>query len=93
MNVEIEVLESKKHRLKFKLKGETHTFCNILTDELWDDKATKVAGYNLKEGLETEPIFIVETENKDPKKILEDAIQRLKKKVKELDTNLAKIVK
>lgn len=91
--MEIEVLESEKDRLKFKLKGETHTFCSILADELWVDKATKIAGYNLKRGLGTEPIFIIETEGKDPKKVLADTIQRLKKKTKELNTQLVKIIK
>ena len=34
MYMEIEVLESTKNKLKFKIKGENHTFCNILREEL-----------------------------------------------------------
>ena len=91
--MEIEVLESTKNKLKFKIKGENHTFCNILREELWEDKQTKVSGYNVKKGLETEPVFILETESKDPKKVLLDGIDRLRKKFKELDSKLIKLVK
>lgn len=91
--MEIEILESSKNRLKFKIKGETHTFCNILRRELWKDKSTKVAGYKIEKSLENEPIFIIETESKDPKKSLLEAANRLKKEFKELEPKLTKILK
>lgn len=91
--MEIEILESSKNRLKFKLKGETHTFCNILRRELWNDKSIKVAGYKIEKSLENEPIFIIETESKDPKKTLSDAAQRIKKEFKELESKLSKALK
>ena len=91
--MEIEVLESSKNRIKLKIKGETHTFCNILRRELWEDKSIKVAGYKIEKSLENEPIFIIETEGKDPKKALIEATQRLKKKFKELGPKLIKVIK
>ncbi len=91
--MELEILESEKKRLKFKLKGETHTLCNILRNELWNDKATTVAGYKIEESLESSPVFILETEGKDPKKVLSDAIERLRKGFKDLGTKLNKALK
>ncbi|MBI2499400.1 DNA-directed RNA polymerase subunit L [Candidatus Woesearchaeota archaeon] len=91
--MEIEVLESEKNRLKFKLKGETHTFCNILNEELWNDKDVKAAGYRIEQSLEDEPIFILETDSKDPKKVLSDAISRLRKQFKEFESKITKLIK
>src|SRR3989344_780037 len=89
--MEIEILEQSKNRIKFKLKGENHTFCNILRRELWNDKATKVAGYKIEHALEREPVFLLETDGKDPKKVLEGASERLRKEFKELETRIRKI--
>ena len=91
--MEIEIIESDKNRLKFKIKGETHTFCKILERELWSDKSTKVAGYRIEHSLENDPIFLLETESKDPKKVLLEATERLKKEFKELETKLIKVIK
>jgi len=91
--MEIEVLESGKNRLKFKIKGETHTFCNMLNEELWNDKEVKAAGYRIEQSLEEEPIFILETESKDPKKMLLEAASRLEKQFKEFDSKISKLVK
>ncbi len=91
--METDILESSKTKLKFKIKGETHTFCNILRRELWKDKSTKVAGYRIEKSLENEPIFILETDAKDPKKSLLEAVQRLKKEFKELEPKLIKAIK
>ena len=90
--MELEVLESKKNRIRFKVKGETHTFCNILRRELLKDKSTKNVGYRVEQALESEPIFLLETEDKVPKKVLLDAVGRLKKEFKELNSKLIKKV-
>ena len=91
--MEVEVLESSKNKLKFKIKGETHTFCNILRREIYKDKSTKIAGYRIEKSLENEPIFILETETKDPKKILLEAVDRLRDEFKELESKVVKILK
>ncbi|MEK6934930.1 MAG: DNA-directed RNA polymerase subunit L [Nanoarchaeota archaeon] len=91
--MELEVINSSKNKLKFKLKGETHTFCNAINNELWNDKDVKVAGYRIEQSLEEEPIFILETESKEPKKVLQDAITRLRKQFKEIESKLIKTIK
>jgi DNA-directed RNA polymerase subunit L len=82
--MEINVLEDKKKRMVFELKGEGHTLCNALREELWNDKDVTVAAYNIDHPLIGLPRFIVETSDKEPKVALKDAISRLKKKNSEL---------
>ena len=40
-NMELNILEHTKKRLVFELKGADHTFCNLLKNELWQDKDVK----------------------------------------------------
>ena len=80
MGMEMNILEDKKNRLMFELKGETHTFCNILRRELWNDKHVKAAAYNIEHPLIGIPKMIVETDGKEsPKKALSEATKRIKK--------------
>ena len=76
--MEIKVIEKEKNKLKLEIIGEDHTFCNALRKELWNDKDVQVAGYNIEHPLVSNPVLTLETEKKDPKKVLESAIKRLK---------------
>ena len=76
--MEVTILEDKKKRLVFEIKGEDHTLCNALREELWNDKSVTVAAYNISHPMIGVPKFIVEAE--DPKASVKDAISRLKKK-------------
>ncbi len=90
--MEIKVIESTKKRIVFELPGTDHTFCNGLKKELWNDKNIKVSAYNIEHPLIGIPKFIVETDDKEPKKALSDAVKRLQKKNKEF-LDLAKKIK
>ncbi len=82
--MEIEVVEKTKNKLIFNLHGANHTFCNNLKDELWNDKSVKVAAYNIDHPQISAPQFIIDTDGKkDIKKILKDAVDRIKKTNKE----------
>ncbi|MBW2996436.1 DNA-directed RNA polymerase subunit L [Candidatus Woesearchaeota archaeon] len=77
--MKLKILEDKKNKMVFELKGESHTFCNALKAELWNDKHVKVAGYNIAHPLIGVPKFVVETDGREsPKKALTDAAKRLK---------------
>ena len=78
--MEINIIEDKKKRLVFELKGEGHTLCNALREELWNDKSVTISAYNISHPLVGIPTFIIETSSKNPKKALKSAITRLKKK-------------
>lgn len=83
--MEIKVLESSNKRLKIELVGEDHTLANVIRKELWEDKHIEAAGYSIEHPLVSNPILLVETNGKeDPKKVLLNAVENLKKKNKEI---------
>ena len=90
--MEINILEDKKKKLVFELKGEKHTLNNALREELWNDKSVKVSAYNLSHPIIGIPKFMIETDGtKEPKKALKDALARLKKKNNSLIKEVSKI--
>ncbi len=79
IEMELKILEEKKNKMVFELKGESHTFCNALKQELWNDKHVKIAGYNVAHPLIGVPKFVVETDGgESPKKAVIEATKRLK---------------
>ncbi len=92
--MEVSVLKEEKHKLKLGIKGETHTFCNYIRKELWQDEHIKISGYNIQHSLTGHPVLLVETDDKsDPKKSLQKAVERLKKQNKDLRDNFKKSLK
>ena len=89
--MEINILESTKTKLRLEVKGEDHTFMNILKKELYNDKALKYAGYKIGHIYAGVPELILETEGKDPKKVLLEAVSRLRKLDKELLSKFKKL--
>lgn len=84
--MELNVLEHKKNRLVFELKGTDHTFCNLLKDELLQDKDVKVGTYAIDHPLIGTPKMILETKEKESEKALAKALDRLEEKNKEFLT-------
>ncbi|MDD5649935.1 MAG: DNA-directed RNA polymerase subunit L [Candidatus Nanoarchaeia archaeon] len=89
--MEIKVLEQEKNKLKIEIKGETHTLCNAIRNELWEGKSVEVAGYQIEHPMVSSPVLFVETEKEDPKKALMNAASSLKKKTAELRKQLDKL--
>jgi DNA-directed RNA polymerase subunit L len=89
--MEFKVIEKTKKRLVFDLIGADHTFSGALKKELWNDKSIKVSEYNVDHPLIGIPRFIVETDEKDPEKVLLDAVKRLEKKNESFLEDIKKI--
>lgn len=89
--MELKIIDSDKQHLKFEIEGVGHTFCNIVSKELWNDANVDFAGYNLEHPLVAEPKIILETKKGSPQKALKDAIERLKSKNKEFLSEIKKI--
>ena len=78
--MELNIIEEGKNRIVVEIKGEDHTFCNLLRKELWNDKHVKAAAYTVDHPEVKEPKLIVETDGKaDPKKAMIDAAKRVRK--------------
>lgn len=89
--MELKVIEKSKKRLVFDLVGSDHTFSGALKKELWNDKSIKISAYNIEHPLIGIPRFIVETDEKDPEKVLLDAVKRLEKKNESFLEDIKKI--
>lgn len=77
--MEIVIKEQTKKKITFKLKGESHTLCNALKEELRNNSKVVVASYYISHPDIDEPTFTIETKGIEPKKALMDAVKKLKK--------------
>ena len=92
--MELNVIEEKKNRMSFELKGQSNTFCNMLKDELWNDKHVTVATYTIKHPLIGIPFMIVETDgNKTPRQALASAAERIVNNTDKLKKQFKKEIK
>ncbi len=89
--MELNILENTKNRLKFEIKGEGHSFCNMLKSQLWNENNIEIAGYHIEHSLVSEPVFVIQTEKGDPKKVLLDAVEELQKRNKALKESFKKL--
>jgi DNA-directed RNA polymerase subunit L len=91
--MELNVIEEKKGKMIFELVGASHTLCNILKKELWNDKHIKNAGYTIKHPLIGKPEFLVETDGEDPRKVVSATCLRIKKDFEKFSEEFKKEVK
>tara|TARA_Y100000310_G_C20379027_1_gene667147 strand:+ start:210 stop:479 length:270 start_codon:yes stop_codon:yes gene_type:complete len=89
--MEFKVLEESKTKLVFQLIGETHTFCNLLKNELQNVKGVEIATYRIDHPLVGVPQFLIETKGVEPKKALQSALKAIKKNAEEFKKEAAKL--
>ena len=87
--MEFKVLEESKTKLVFQLKGETHTFCNLLKDELINAKGVVTTSYRIDHPLIGIPQFLIETKGVEPRKALKEALMNIKKKAEAFKKEVA----
>lgn len=89
--MELKILEEKKNKLVIEVKGETHTFCNAMKKELWNDKHIKAAAYTVSHPFAGVPKLMVETDGSEtPKKALLDAAKRIEKEFDSFKSEFSK---
>ena len=77
--MEVNILEEKKDKIIFEIKGEGHTLSNAIRKELWNDEHVKAAAYAIEHPLIEIPRFIVDTDGADPRKTIIAAAKRIQK--------------
>ena len=87
--MEFIVIEESKTKLVFELKGETHTFCNLLKEELLGAKGVTLASYRIDHPLAGVPRFVVETKGTEPRKALKEVLASIKKKAEAFKKEVA----
>ena len=90
--MEIKIVEEKKNRIVFE-SDQSHGFFNLQKEELNNDSKVKVATYFVKHPLISKPRMIVETSSGEPKKILAEAANKIRKKVEKFEKDFIKEVK
>ncbi len=92
--MEINVIEKTKTKLFFELKGQGHSLCNALKDELYNDKNVVAASYVIEHPDIGNPKFLLEVSSgADTLKALKNAVSRLKKKNESFVSAAAKAIK
>jgi DNA-directed RNA polymerase subunit L len=91
--MEIQVIENEKNKIKLSLDTNKHTLPNILTKVVWEESDVDVAGYSLAHPETADPVLVVQTKKKDAKKVLLDAIDLLRKRNKEFESQMIKAAK
>ena len=83
--MDIDVKKSATNELHFVMKGERHTFPNLLRETLLQDSSVIFAAYTLQHPLGSECEFVVKTKGKTAKKALDDAANQIEKKLAEFE--------
>ena len=86
--MEFKVIEESKFKLVFELIGETHTFCNILKEELHKIKGVEVATYRIDHPLIGVPHFLIETKGIEPRKAIKEALKSITKQAEEFQKEI-----
>ncbi|MFW6230515.1 MAG: RpoL/Rpb11 RNA polymerase subunit family protein [Nanoarchaeota archaeon] len=89
--MELSAISKTKTKMVFEVRGEDHTFCNLLREELWNEKNVTTSGYNIKHPLVGIPKFIVETSTGDVTAALESSAKSIKKKANDFKKAFAKL--
>ncbi len=92
--MELELVEKGEGSLLIKVRGEGHTFCNLLRKSLYDDKHVIAASYVIEHPLTEPPKFYVKTKKgKTPERVLTDAAGRVAGQLRELQKQLQRGLK
>lgn len=89
--MDIKVLEEKENGVEFVLKGETHTFANMLRAALFNNPHVVKASYNIPHPLtdKEKPRLYVETDGRiTPEKAVADAAKLIEENIDEIRRKL-----
>ena len=88
--MKVNVLKEDKNLIELELEGETATIANLIRKELWNNKETEIATYNLKHPQVSHPILAVKAKSK-PKKVIQATIEDTKKKIDDFRSKVKKL--
>ncbi|HNV01055.1 MAG TPA: RpoL/Rpb11 RNA polymerase subunit family protein [archaeon] len=81
--MKMEIIQNEKNTLEFYLLNERHTISNLLKEKLVKNGDVEFCAYKLDHPLEDKSRFILKTNGKNPKKVLEEAIKEIKEELEE----------
>src|SRR3989344_1981383 len=85
--MDLDLIRKQKNLLEFEIKGERHTFLNLLRSYLLKDAGVEFASYRLEHPMDNDAKFIVRTKDS------ETAEKALTKACDEIDSDLEEFAK
>jgi DNA-directed RNA polymerase subunit L len=86
--MEVKVIEMGEDYIKLLIKGEDHTFLNLLQHHLLEDESVVVAKYHISHPLVGEPELYVKTNGKSPIEAIKEANEKIVRECEELLSQL-----
>jgi len=92
--MEIVIKKNEKNHIEFTLKGERHTFPNLLKSKLLEDTSVTFVSSILKHPMDKDTQFVIKTKpNKAAKKALTDASDAIDSELKKFRSEVKKTLK
>ncbi len=82
------MLEETEGKMMLEVRGENHTFLNLLRECAWD-AGSKQASYMIEHPYLSEPKLIIRADN--PKKILDNSAQAIMESAKEFEKEFKRV--
>ena len=87
--MKIKIIEEANNEIKVEFQDDDiHTLPNLIVNEVLKDNSVEFAGYNVPHPLEKKAIIVIRTKRKDPKKVVYDAIENIKKEISNVESAL-----
>lgn len=91
MEIKPEILTSSKEELKLKFVHIDQGILNLIKEELWQDKATDLAGFRVTHPQVGVAEFTLRTKGKAAKEVWNSAIERLSEKLAEVGKEVSRL--
>ena len=89
--MKLEIIQNEKNVLEFYIEGERHTLPIMLKEKIAAQPGVEFCAYKMDHPMDKKSRFIVKTEGKSPKKIIEDAIKQAKEELAEFKKDFDKL--
>lgn len=78
--MQVKILNKTGKELKIEVRGEGHTFCNVIQKALLKDERVDLAGYRVPHPLTSSPVIYVRTKTRSkPETLLREAVVEVQK--------------
>ncbi len=91
--MELEIIKKQPNLLEFVIKGERHTFPNLLRAYLLEDSSVTFASYLLEHPTDKNARFVLRTRGKNPKPVLAAACKHISADLAQFVKGVKKAVK
>ncbi len=75
--MEPKIIEESRYEIVFEIRGEGHSFPNLLRKTLLEEPAVEFAGYNIDHPLLANPVFTVRTKRRQANTVTRDALEKI----------------